>query len=69
MRFCLSCVTQNILQVKLPIPDETSFLDRLLLWSVSGAENTAEGEAAVHLLAAVVNKRADSASDSFLRQS
>ena len=47
-------------QVALPVPDEAAFLENRLQWIVVHAENALQREALMHLVAAVVNRHADS---------
>ena len=47
-------------QVPIPVPDEVAFLDSLLQWIVTSAENALQREALMHLIAAVVNRHAES---------
>ncbi|TFK91443.1 ARM repeat-containing protein [Polyporus arcularius HHB13444] len=46
-------------EVTLPVPDEVAFLDGLLQWIVTHAENALQREALMHLIAAVVNRHAE----------
>ena len=47
-------------QVPIPVPDEVAFLDSLLQWIVTSAENALQREALMHLIAAFVNRHAES---------
>ena len=47
-------------QVPIPVPHEVAFLDSLLQWIVTSAENALQREALMHLIAAVVNRHAES---------
>ena len=47
-------------EVTLPVPDEVAFLDNLLQWISAHAENALQREALIHLIAAVVNRHAES---------
>ena len=47
-------------EVALPVPDEVAFLDNLLQWISVHAENALQKEALIHLIAAVVNRHAES---------
>ncbi|CDO69761.1 hypothetical protein BN946_scf184766.g6 [Trametes cinnabarina] len=53
------------LEVAVPVPDETAFLNRLLEWTVTHAENALQREAVVHTISAVVNRHAENL-ESFL---
>lgn len=43
----------------LPVPDEAAFLDMLLRWVVTVAENTLQRDAVVHAIASILNKRTE----------
>ncbi|OBZ73673.1 MMS19 nucleotide excision repair [Grifola frondosa] len=46
-------------EVSLPIPDEAAFLDMILRWFTEHAENTMQRDAIKHVIASVINKRAE----------
>ncbi|KAH9930313.1 ARM repeat-containing protein [Fomitopsis serialis] len=54
-------------EVALPVPDEAAFLDMLLRWAVTIADNVLQRDAAVHVTCSIVNKRTDGLS-TFLRE-
>ena len=48
-------------QVALPVPDEAEFLSTLLQWINNEAASDIQRDAIIHVLASVVNKRAEGA--------
>ncbi|KZT67370.1 ARM repeat-containing protein [Daedalea quercina L-15889] len=46
-------------EVALPVPDEAAFLDMLLHWTVTVADNALQKDAAVHTISSILNKRTD----------
>ena len=46
-------------QVALPVPDEAAFLDMLLRWVVTIADNALQRDVVVHAIASILNKRTE----------